>query len=262
MILSAMLLASATPSKAVSLAEASRALASGRLEQARSMAAAAIEQGAEGDDLQLLLADLDYADGRQSTALARYSLLASKLNTSALHEKAASAALLAGDLPAAHKHAERALTIDQNSARAWNIRGVVADLERDWAAADLAYLRALSLAPANAHIKNNRGWSLILQGRWEEALSLLEAAASEYPRSDRILANLDLVRMALDRRLPERGRAEAEAKWAARLNDAGVAAMLRGDKAKSKAALSRALEVRAEWFERASNNLQLIEVQE
>ena len=66
---------------------------------------------------------------------------------------------------------------------------------------------------------------------------------------------LDNARSAIDADLPARRSDETDADWAARLNDAGMAAELRGDRARAVAAFARAIEARGSWYERAANNL-------
>ena len=59
-----------------SLSDASQALEAGRLEQARLMVTRAMAGGAKGPELDRLLADLAFATGKDSEALARYDQLA------------------------------------------------------------------------------------------------------------------------------------------------------------------------------------------
>lgn len=130
---------------------------------------------------------------------------------------------------------------------------------RDWPGADNAYGRAEMLKPESAEVANNKGWSLLLRGHWSEAAVALEKAVRLDPRSRRAAANLELARTALDGALPARRPGEDEKAWAARLNDAGVLARFNGERKKAIAAFAQAIEVSPEWFERASNNLQLSE---
>jgi tetratricopeptide (TPR) repeat protein len=111
------------------------------------------------------------------------------------------------------------------------------------------------LAPRSPEVANNSGWSLLARGQWHEAIPPLEQAAALDPSSKRIAANLELARAALADGLPERRRGESAADWAARLNDAGMVARLRGDRKRAIAAFARAIEARTDWFERAANNL-------
>jgi Flp pilus assembly protein TadD len=103
---------------------------------------------------------------------------------------------------------------------------------------------------------NNLGWSHLLRGNWKEALSLFEKAVALDPKSNRAANNLELARSALAAELPNRRAGESDSSWAARLNDAGVAAAILGDKGRATAAFSQALDVSGTWYVRAANNLE------
>jgi Flp pilus assembly protein TadD len=258
-LLLAVALAAASP-PADPLGEAAHAIAAGRLEQARIMIGAAVKAGARGDAVDRLLADLAYESGDFQTALARYKpLLNAHSGDLRLAERAGIAALRTGDVSRAAILLERATISPTASWRAWNARGVAADLTADWAVADLAYARALGLEPGRAEISNNLGWSLMLRGRWAEAVEHFERAAALDPKSRRIADNLDLARTALSDELPRRRPNESDADWAARLNDAGMLAGARGDTRRAIAAFTQAIDARSTWFERAANNLALAE---
>ena len=246
----------------VRLAEARHAIEAGRLEQARLMIANAMAGGAAGPAIDRLTADLAYASGRYSEALGRYDALASsgKADT-LLFEHAGIAALKSGNLPLARQWIGKACARSDASWQVWNALGVVADLDQDFAAADEAYAKAAQLAPAEAEIVNNQGWSRLLRGEWAEALTILERAAALDPQSTRIKNNLELARAAVSEDLPRRRPNETDEEWAARLNDAGVVAKLRGEETKAVAAFTRAIEVRSSWFDRAANNLKLTQAQ-
>jgi Flp pilus assembly protein TadD len=242
------------------LNEAAHALEAGRLDQARLMIARAVKAGAQGEAVDRLLADLAFASGDYAGALARYmALLPANAQNSAMYERAAIASFKTGKLEEAERLLAKATSLPGASWRAWNARGVLADFGRDWAAADAAYAKAAELAPNRAEVLNNIGWSLLVRGRWKEALSLLERAAALDPGSARIADNLELARAAVTEDLPERRAGESEADWAVRLNDAGVVARLQGNNRKAIAAFARAIEARSQWFERAANNLALAE---
>src|SRR5678815_3229947 len=102
-------------------------------------------------------------------------------------------------------------------------------MQRDWSQADKAYAKAAELAPDDADILNNQGWSQLLRGDWTKAAGQFEKAAARDPKSSRIANNLELARAALASDLPKRRPGEDDRAWAARLNDAGVAALLLGD---------------------------------
>ena len=237
--------------------EAEHAIAMGRLNQAKIMAGRAIGLGASGALVERLLANLDFANGNYASALTRYEALrAAGTKDLGLCGNGAVAALKLGRVPAAQQMAECAVESGPTSWRAWNARGVVADLTRDWKVADESYARARELSPKEATLLNNMGWSKLLRGDWPAALPLLEQAAALDPSSQRINDNLELVRLALTADLPARRSGEADGDWAARLNDAGVAAELRGEKARAVAAFTKAVETSPVWYARAWNNLQ------
>src|SRR5206468_5516488 len=112
------------------------------------------------------------------------------------------------------------------------------------------------LSPGRAEVINDQGWSHVLRGEWATALPYFEDAAKRDPSSQRIANNLELARAALTAELPSRRPSESTADWAARLNDAGVAAQLVGDRARAVAAFSQALYASGAWYSRAANNLE------
>ena len=258
LLLAAAALAAAAPPAADPLGEAAHAIAAGRLDQARLMVAAAIKDGARGEAVDRLLADLAFRSGDHHSALARYeALLKTNRANAFLAERAGISAIRTGDLERAAAHLERATGSSAASWRAWNARGVLADHDGRWDLADLAYSKASALSPDRPEVANNLGWSLLLRGSWAEAVEQLERAAALDPGSQRIADNLDLARTAVSEDLPQRRRGESDGEWAARLNDAGVIARLRGDRQRAIAAFARAIETRSQWFERAANNLAL-----
>lgn len=245
-----------------SLLEIDHALAAGRLEQARLMIGRAVAGGASGPQVERLLADLAFAAGKYDDALPRYlQLSAADPKDSLLAERAAITALRLNNVPVAELLAVRATSAPAATWRAWNARGVLADLKQDWPAADEAYAKAAALAPGEGEVLNNRGWSNLLRGDWHAALGLFEQAAARDPGSERIANNLELARAALASELPKRRRDEDDRAWAARLNDAGVAAKLLGDRQRAIAAFTQALEASGSWYERAANNLQVTKTQ-
>lgn len=248
------------PAPAQPLAEAAHALQSGRIDQARLMIANAVKAGARGDELHRLLADLAFASGDFEVALARYEpLLVANPTDPLLYERAGIAEIRTGDVARASLLLRKATSLRGATWRAWNALGVAADYRRDWEAADAAYARAAQLSPGRAEVFNNIGWSLLVRGRWSDAIEPLERASRLDPAAGRIAANLELARAAVSEQLPERRPGESEFDWSARLNDAGMIARLQGNTRKAIAAFTRAIEARSQWFERAANNLALAE---
>jgi len=246
----------------VSLTDISTAIDAGRLEQARIMIARAVAGGAGGPEMERLMADLAFGSGKYADALEHYKRVLLAANRDARStERAALCALKMGDTSQASAFVMKATEMPNASWRAWNARGVLADLTQDWTDADFAYEKAATLAPDRAEVVNNKGWSQLLRGRWQEAATDFARAAALDPKSRRIANNLELARAALAGDLPNRRAGESDEAWAARLNDAGVAAELIGDKKRAIAAFSQALEASGTWYVRAANNLKEVSSQ-
>jgi tetratricopeptide (TPR) repeat protein len=94
---------------------------------------------------------------------------------------------------------------------------------------------------------------------WAEAIAPLRRAAELKPDLPRVANNLELAAAALSDNLPSRKAGESDVAWAARLNDAGIAAQMRGEHKRAVAAFAQALEARSIWYERAANNLRSAE---
>ena len=242
------------------LAEAQHAIEAGRLDQARAMLAGELGKGVTGMRIDRLLADLAFVGGKHAEAFARYeALLAVGSADALLLERATISGVKSGKVEQAGKLAERAVSAPGASWRAWNARGVIADLRNDFAVADQSYQRALGLAPAHPEALNNLGWSYLLRGRWEDAIATLERAVAVKAPPARAINNLELARSALASDLPRRRSGETDADFAARLNDAGVAARIRGERKRSIAAFAQAIAARGSWYDRAAKNLERAE---
>ena len=241
------------------LSGAEHAIRVDRLDQAKVMVGRAIAGGASGPELDHTLADLAYASGKNEEALARYlELLKLAPSDQSLLEPAGIAALALGNHEQAFALLSRATSAPTAGWRAWNALGVVADFRADWPLADRCYAKASALSPREAAPVNNHGWSLLLRGKWNEALVVLQMAVAMDPKSKRASDNLELARAALSKDLPEREAGESASAWAARLNDAGVAAEILGDQKRATSAFTRALEASDVWYPRAANNLEAL----
>ena len=240
---------------------ARQAITAGRLKEARLMITRAVAAGAHGPTIERLLAALAFQSDNFDEAASRYEhLLASGQKDSEVCEGGAVAELRLNHPDKAKAFVDCAVASPYSSWRAWNARGVLADLDRDWSTADQSYARARGLAPNEAEIVNNQGWSRLMRGDWAGALPLLQDAAKLDPSSPRIRNNLELAESAVATDLPKRRAGESDRDWAIRLNDAGVAAELSGDRKKAIAAFTRALHASDVWYARASNNLEAMSV--
>jgi tetratricopeptide (TPR) repeat protein len=238
------------------LTDAARAIDAGRLEEAKQLITRAVSTGASGAQVDRIMARLAFASHKYTEALAGYQrLAASPQKQPGDCENGAIAALELGKAADAKPLVDCAIAPANASWRAWNARGVLADFNQDWKAADEAYSRAHQLAPAEAKIINNEGWSMLLRGDWAGAIPFFEQAVSIGGASERLANNLELAKAALAADLPKRQPGETDHDWATRLNDAGVAASLLGEKQRAVAAFTQALDADPTWYVRASNNL-------
>lgn len=250
----------ARPAPAPTISDTAHAIAVGRLEQARLMIGTLVADGAKGPLIERLVADFDYASGKFAEAGARYrQLLTSSPGNSYLCERAGLSALKIGDLTQALPQIQCATAAPDATWRAWNARGVIADMRGDWTDADASFARAAELAPGEADVLNNRGWSQLMRGNWNDAEALFAQAVAAHPSSPRVANNLELARAALASELPQRMPGEDDRDWAERLNDAGVASEILGDRKKAIAAFTQALEASGTWYQRAANNLKSVE---
>ena len=239
--------------------DAAHAIDRGRLREAKLLIVRAITAGARGPAVDRLNANLAFASGHYVEALSAYQrLAASAAKQQADCEKGALAALKLGRLHDAKPLVDCAAADPAASWQTWNAKGVFADAMRDWAAADGAFSRARALAPEEAGIVNNQGWSELMRGEWAKAVPLFEQAIALDPKSERAANNLELAKAALATDLPQRRVGESDRDWAIRLNDAGVAAELLGDRQRAAAAFTQALDASPTWYGRASNNLQAL----
>ena len=212
------------------------------------MIANAVAAGANPAESDRAIADLAFDAGNYPEALGVYQkLLALAPDDTVVLERAGIAALQIGKLSVAADFIDRATARPNPSWRAWNARGAIADMKGDWAAADAAYDQAERLSAGHFEVVNNRGWSRLLRGDWQGAAEILQKAAA-----------LELARAALSAELPRRNAGESDGDWAARLNDAGMAAKLLGDRKRAIAAFTQALEASGSWYERAANNLEAV----
>lgn len=243
------------------LKDARQALDAGRLEEAKLLIGRAVASGVSGVPVERLVANLTFASRKYEEALSEYQrLVASPHKETSDCEKGAIAALQIGSAADARPLLDCALAAPGASWRAWNARGVLADMAQDWETADEAYAHAHQLAPGEAPIINNQGWSMLIRGDWAAAIPYFEQAATLDGKSERIANNLELAKAALAADLPRRRSGESDSDWAARLNDAGVAAELLGQKQRAVAAFTQALDASPTWYGRASNNLKALGV--
>jgi predicted O-linked N-acetylglucosamine transferase (SPINDLY family) len=111
-----------------------------------------------------------------------------------------------GDLPAAREAFARALAVRPEYVEAAYNLGILQQQAGDPAGAESSWRQALQWQPSHARTLTNLGNLLRMQGRHDEAASLLQRAEDEAPTGDTAL-NLGL--LAIDRGDPVRARALA-----------------------------------------------------
>jgi Flp pilus assembly protein TadD len=151
---------------------------------------------------------------------------------------------------------QKAILLDPNAWRAWNALGAEYDSRREWSDAENAYRHALSGSHDAPAVLNNRGYSRLLQNRIDEAIADFIAALQKKPDLAPARTNL---RFAIAMK-GEYSRAVEGATLdnkAALLNNAGFAAILRGDYARAEDLLAQAAKAKGEYYSRASQNLEM-----
>jgi Flp pilus assembly protein TadD len=173
------------------------------------------------------------------------------------HHNAGVALLLTGRAEQAEPELEAAVALDPQSWRAWSALGRARDARRAWTEAGIAYERALTLVPNEAAVLNNFGMSKLSAGDYEGAAALFVRALEASPDLTTAETNLRLA-LALGGRYEEalagvdaRDRPDV-------LNNAGYAALLRGDYAQARTLFLQAIDASPDFYEPAWSNLQFL----
>jgi Flp pilus assembly protein TadD len=206
-------------------------------------------------EAEVLLGDFGAGLQHSATAAERAGERAG-IKARALHNSGV-ALLLTGRAQEAEEALEAAVDNDPGSWRAWNALGRAYDAHRRWEEARGAYQRALALAPAEGAVLNNFGLSRLSAGDLDEATALFVRALEASPDLAAAETNLRLA-LALGGRYDE-ALAGVDAKGMPdALNNAGYAALLRGDYAKSRALFLQAIEASPSFYEPSFSNLRFL----
>ena len=207
--------------------------------------------------LMLLSGELNLARGADEDAITNFTMAQ---GTPALFAQASAGRGIAlsrlgrdGDAIAALREAT---TTDTTQWRAWNALGVEYDRQKNWQQAEQAYTEALKSPKAGAMVYNNRGYSRMLQGRSTEASADFVAALDRDPGFAVARTNLRLalaIRGDYDRATAASGTEDR----AAILNNAGFAALMRGDLPQAETLFTQAIAARGRFYGRAQENLEL-----
>ncbi len=233
--------------------------------EARDMprARAYLEQAAmavqNGPHWQLLLAEYHLNSGGASMAKAEFARLTGDPAYGAQASQGHGIALL---LSGSDADALDALTTavqrDPGLWRAWNALGILRDREANFSGAVEAYGRALEVEPKRAELHNNRGFSLLLSGDAEASIAALSKALELDPQLVIAKTNLRLA-LALKGEYVAALSGAGQGEVRKLLNNAGFAAMVRGDLPNAEAFFVRAIEESPAYYSLAARNLELME---
>jgi len=170
----------------------------------------------------------------------------------------AGVALLLTDRPEeAKRELEVAVALDPASWRAWSALGRAHDAQGAWEEARAAHERAVALASDEGAALNNFGMSRLSAGDQEEAAALFVRALEASPDLAAAETNLRLA-LALDGRYDEALAGVDAAEMPDALNNAGYAALLRGDYAQARSLFLRAIDASPDFYEPAASNLRFL----
>jgi Flp pilus assembly protein TadD len=214
-----------------------------------------------GSDARLIYwaGELSLVRGRYDDALANFQNVVSDPKVGGLATEGKGIALAQlGRNEEAIIALQAAVAKNSSLWRAWNALGTEFDRRHDWADADAAYGHAIANSNGAAIALNNRGFSRMSQSRLDEAILDFVAALQKKPDLAPARNNLRLA-MAMKGEYDRSVSGAAASDRAAVLNNAGYAAMLRGDYAKARNLLSEALKAKGEYYALAAANLEMTE---
>jgi len=207
--------------------------------------------------LEICAGQLSLARGRYADALGHFKKVEAEpgLKGDSLEGQGLALALLDRS-DEAMAMLQKAVAEKPTAWRAWNALGSEYDARRRWSDADAAYEHAVGESKRAPIALNNRGFSRMLQGRLDDAVGDFVEALNKKPDLATARTNL---RLAMGMR-GEYDRAVAGAPQeneAAALNNAGFAALARGDFAAAEGLFDRAMQAKGEYYGRAATNQQL-----
>ncbi len=151
---------------------------------------------------------------------------------------------------------QTAVKEDPTMWRAWNALGSEYDGRHDWAKAEMAYAQAISGSDGAAIVLNNRGFSRLSQNRTDLAMADFVAALEKKPDLVPARNNLRLA-MSMQGEYERATKGVSSTDQAAVLNNAGFAAMVRGDYGKAKELLTQAMKTKDGYYALAAANLEM-----
>ncbi|MBN9544784.1 MAG: tetratricopeptide repeat protein [Alphaproteobacteria bacterium] len=235
-----------------------QALDDQRFVDAGSLLDRALISGISDPRLALLGGELNLSRGRYDAALASFKQIDAQptLRARALEGEGIGMSLL-GRTDDAQPVLEAAVSLKPDAWRAWNALGVIYDRRHDWAKADAAYDHAMTASNASPLVLNNRGFSRLSQGRLDDAAADFVAALQKKPDFSSARNNLRLtIAMKGDYTRATEGASATDRPSI--LNNAGFAAMARGDYSTAKNLLGQAIQAKGEYYSVAAANLETV----
>lgn len=250
--------AQATANLDLATSEFDRAMQEQRLVDAGRILDGALVVAPTDPRLMLRSGELHLARGRFEEATRNFALAeaAPGLNAQALQGRGVALAQL-GRSDEAIATLRRAVAADPALWRAWNALGVESDRRRDWATAETAYAKAIAAPSAEEIVYNNRGYSRLLQGRYADASADFVTALDRDPTFTAARMNLRLS-LALQGDYARATAVGDKDQKAGVLNNAGFAAVLRGDLDDAQRLFEQAIDNRGSTYGRAYHNLELV----
>jgi Tfp pilus assembly protein PilF len=163
--------------------------------------------------------------------------------------------LALGQHEPAAKALRAATEADPSLWRAWNGLGLLADLKHEPHEAEDAYGTALAINPDSAALHNNLGYSHLLAGHADAAMTEFRKANGLDPKSETVQNNYRLA-LAAKGNYAEAMRGVSKAMLPTTLNNVGVVAMQRGDLATAEGYFARAMESSPSFATVTSKNIE------
>jgi Flp pilus assembly protein TadD len=208
--------------------------------------------------LMLLVGELNLAKGRYDVALESFKRVDAQpeLRERALEGEGVAMSLL-GRLDEALPVLESSAASNPASWHTWNALGVIYDRRKEWTKANLAYEHAISASGSSPIVLNNRGFSRLSQNKLDDATADFVLALQKKPDFASARNNLRLaIAMKGDYARATEGASVTDR--AAILNNAGFAAMARGDYTAAEKFLGQAIEAKGEYYSVAAANLEKV----
>ncbi|NNE82530.1 MAG: tetratricopeptide repeat protein [Alphaproteobacteria bacterium] len=165
------------------------------------------------------------------------------------------ALLIIGERAEASEHLELSLAEDPTLWRSANGLGLIHDFDQQWNEAEANYKRALEAKSDAAVVHNNMGYSYLLQGRVDEAVTAFATSLRHEP--DLAIAQTNL-RLALAARgqYTDAIAGTNRALLPQVLNNIGYVAMSRGDFESADIFFNRAIDESPVYYDKAQENLE------